>query len=232
MRLLLRTIVLSCAVTSPSLAQTDTTTKVATWNIEGFNPIDADRVEQLARGLVILDAEVVAVQEVNPDSAVQDIVDEANDLGAEWAAHQLSLLTSSRWPMQMTSYLRLELAILGVCDYHGTLQQPADTTDGRPGRDRAVGSLISCARLCTEMDQNRPCSALVSAHEKTPQVVKPAEFPSDSVSTPSRIRTCDLRIRSALWTCSQGASQVPVACFRCSPHLAAGLPNVARGAFW
>lgn len=71
-------------LSSVACAQTDTTAKVATWNIKGFDPISDDRADQLAQGLIVLDAEVVAVQEVRPDSIAQDIVDKANALGGDY----------------------------------------------------------------------------------------------------------------------------------------------------
>lgn len=65
--------------------QTDTTAVIASWNIEGFNPItEATRIDRLAQGLVALDAEVIALQEVNPDLVSTQIVHAANARGAAY----------------------------------------------------------------------------------------------------------------------------------------------------
>ena len=59
-------------------AQTDTTATIATWNIEGFFRISDDRAAEIARGIVALDAEIIALQEINPNVAVERIVATAN----------------------------------------------------------------------------------------------------------------------------------------------------------
>ena len=41
-----------------------TTTNVAAWNLSGFYPIQADRLERQVEGLALLDAEVVALVEI------------------------------------------------------------------------------------------------------------------------------------------------------------------------
>ena len=68
-----------------SNAQTDTTATIATWNIEGFFRISDDRAAEIARGIVALDAEIIALQEINPDVAVERIVATANSLGGQYA---------------------------------------------------------------------------------------------------------------------------------------------------
>jgi len=75
------------AYSSPAVAQvTDTTATVASWNIEGFGGItDQVKIDRLAEGIVALDAEVIGIQEVNPDSVAQSIVTKANSLGAGYA---------------------------------------------------------------------------------------------------------------------------------------------------
>ncbi len=49
------------------------TASVAAWNLAGFGGIPADRVARQVEGLALLDAEVVALVEVNPDSVLADI---------------------------------------------------------------------------------------------------------------------------------------------------------------
>ncbi len=77
--------VLSFLCQLSTYAQTDTTATIATWNIEGFFRISDDRAAEIARGIVALDAEIIALQEINPDIAVQRIVATANILGAQYA---------------------------------------------------------------------------------------------------------------------------------------------------
>jgi len=50
-----------------------TTANVAAWNLSGFHPIPAERLEQQVKGLALLDAEVVALVEINPLSAIEDL---------------------------------------------------------------------------------------------------------------------------------------------------------------
>jgi len=56
-------------------------------NVEhrGFFRISDDRAAEIARGIVALDAEIIALQEINPDVAVQRIVATANSLGGQYA---------------------------------------------------------------------------------------------------------------------------------------------------
>ncbi len=49
------------------------TASIAAWNLEGRTPIPASRLEQQAEGIALLDAEVLTLVEVNPDSAMADL---------------------------------------------------------------------------------------------------------------------------------------------------------------
>lgn len=49
------------------------TAKVAAWNLAGFKAIRAERLNLQAKGLALLDAEVVALVEVNPISAIESL---------------------------------------------------------------------------------------------------------------------------------------------------------------
>lgn len=49
------------------------TANIAAWNLEGFHGIPAERVEKQIEGLTMLDAEVVALVEINPISVLEDI---------------------------------------------------------------------------------------------------------------------------------------------------------------
>lgn len=80
----------------------DTTAVIASWNIEGYGGIEDDeKIDRLAAGLVALDAELIALQEVNPDSVAQRLVERANALGADYAS-----------PVILEQEAQLNLAIL------------------------------------------------------------------------------------------------------------------------
>ena len=49
------------------------TARIAAWNLEGFNPIPVSRLQRQAEGIAIVDAEVITLVEVNPDSAMADL---------------------------------------------------------------------------------------------------------------------------------------------------------------
>ncbi|MFC1583752.1 endonuclease/exonuclease/phosphatase family protein [Candidatus Neomarinimicrobiota bacterium] len=50
------------------------TAKVAAWNLAGFGGIPAERLERQVEGLALLDAEVVALVEINPQSALDTLI--------------------------------------------------------------------------------------------------------------------------------------------------------------
>lgn len=49
------------------------TANIAAWNLEGFDGIPAERLENQIEGLAMLDAEVVALVEINPIAALETI---------------------------------------------------------------------------------------------------------------------------------------------------------------
>lgn len=73
----------------PSSAQVDTTAVIAGWNLKGFTPIPDDRIGRLAQAIVDIDAEVVALSEVNPDGAVDKLILELSRLGAGYQGQLL-----------------------------------------------------------------------------------------------------------------------------------------------
>lgn len=50
-----------------------TTAKIAAWNLAGFGGIPAKRLEKQIEGLALLDAEVIALVEINPQSALKTL---------------------------------------------------------------------------------------------------------------------------------------------------------------
>ena len=61
-----------------------TTANVAAWNLSGFDPIPADRLERQVDGLALLDAEVVALVEINPLSAIETLKQGLQDKGVSY----------------------------------------------------------------------------------------------------------------------------------------------------
>ncbi|SER41957.1 Endonuclease/Exonuclease/phosphatase family protein [Nitrosomonas sp. Nm51] len=52
-------------------AFTQSTAKIACWNLAGYHGLTDDRLDRQAEGLGLLDAEVVVLVEINPESALQ-----------------------------------------------------------------------------------------------------------------------------------------------------------------
>jgi len=61
-----------------------TTANVAAWNLSGFHPIPDDRLERQVDGLALLDAEVVALVEINPLSAIATLKQGLQDKGVNY----------------------------------------------------------------------------------------------------------------------------------------------------
>jgi exonuclease III len=61
-----------------------TTARIAAWNLAGFGGIPTDRLKHQAEGLALLDAEVVALVEINPISALDTIIAELEQKGVTY----------------------------------------------------------------------------------------------------------------------------------------------------
>lgn len=61
-----------------------TTANVAAWNLSGYKPIPAARLERQVEGLAQLDAEVVALLEINPFSAIESLKQGLNNKGVSY----------------------------------------------------------------------------------------------------------------------------------------------------
>ena len=65
------------------------TVKIATWNLGGFYKIPNHKLERIVKGLVILDADILVLPEINPLRHVRTIaskIKEANDSCYKWFA--------------------------------------------------------------------------------------------------------------------------------------------------
>ena len=69
-----------------------TTADIVAWNLSGFTPIPDARHDELVQVLKDLDAEIVAVVEVNPDEVLADL---ASELTEEGACYQAAMLAQS-----------------------------------------------------------------------------------------------------------------------------------------
>jgi len=70
-----------------------TTANIAAWNLSGFKPIPADRLERQVEGLALLDAEVVALVEINPLSAIETL---KQGLQAKGVSYDYTILEQER----------------------------------------------------------------------------------------------------------------------------------------
>ena len=61
-----------------------TTANVAAWNLAGFDSLQADRLERQVEGLALLDAEVVALVEINPLSAIETLKQGLQEKGVSY----------------------------------------------------------------------------------------------------------------------------------------------------
>jgi len=66
-----------------------TTANVAAWNLEGYNGIPDDRIQKQIEGLTMLDAEVVALVEVNPIDSLDKIKAGLQDRGMAYNSYLL-----------------------------------------------------------------------------------------------------------------------------------------------
>lgn len=80
-------------------AQTDTTATVVAWNVKGLDidPISEARAKEIAKGIALLDPEVIALAEVNPNSIVTTIVNELNT--ANGAKYETPIILTQKDPV-------------------------------------------------------------------------------------------------------------------------------------
>ena len=78
---LILVVVLCLPVLGVASEFSSSTVDVVAWDFKGFNPIDPDQQAELVRLLADLDAEVVAVVEVNPNNVAHDEATELTELG-------------------------------------------------------------------------------------------------------------------------------------------------------
>ncbi len=81
-RNLLIAVVVALPTSIPAIAEgpsiKSSTAKMAAWNLAGFSPVPDDKLTEQAKVPANLDAEVVALVEVQPDAAAQSLVDKRN----------------------------------------------------------------------------------------------------------------------------------------------------------
>ncbi|MCB1950226.1 endonuclease/exonuclease/phosphatase family protein [Nitrosomonas sp.] len=65
-------------------AFTQSTAKIACWNLAGFHGLTDDRLDRQAEGLGLLDAEVVALVEINPEDALQRLRERLQKKGIDY----------------------------------------------------------------------------------------------------------------------------------------------------
>lgn len=63
---------------------TQATAKLAAWNLAGFGGIDEERISRQVEALSMLDAEVVALVEINPIDVIDKLIDGLNEKGIRY----------------------------------------------------------------------------------------------------------------------------------------------------
>ncbi len=61
-----------------------TTAKIAAWNLAGFGGIPEERLQKQVEGLALLDAEVIALVEINPLEAIETLKDGLEEKGVHY----------------------------------------------------------------------------------------------------------------------------------------------------
>ena len=65
-------------------AYAQSTAKIAAWNLAGFGGISRERLARQVEGLALLDAEIVALVEINPEAAIERLKQGLADVGVEY----------------------------------------------------------------------------------------------------------------------------------------------------
>jgi len=102
------------------------TARIAAWNLNGSSAIPQDQAEEQAKVLAILDAEIVALVEINPD-AVDTLINELADTGVCYAEKTVNQTG------------RQEISVIHKCDV--SVENPrlvADSDDGNSYLPRAL----------------------------------------------------------------------------------------------
>jgi endonuclease/exonuclease/phosphatase family metal-dependent hydrolase len=69
------------AVAASAAQFESSTARIAAWNLEGFQPIPDERLDKQADALAMLDAEVIAIVEVQPVTALESLKNKLNAMG-------------------------------------------------------------------------------------------------------------------------------------------------------
>ncbi len=87
-----RVLVLVCAVMLVSTADlaAQSTSRIAGWNLLGYYPIPESRIPALAEGIIRIDADLVAVVEVNPTRTLARLVDALGEEGHDYVYRIIS----------------------------------------------------------------------------------------------------------------------------------------------
>lgn len=125
-RLVAGLVACTCVSGSPIEIEKSTITLVA-WNLAGFSPIQRERVPNFIPALLDLDAEIIALVEVNSDWVPAELAAELNDLGACY--HRKILPQSAS----------LNIALLHRCEIRISDVRFVDGSDlGRTGLRKAL----------------------------------------------------------------------------------------------
>lgn len=120
---------LSSVASADTLTVKSSTAEVVAWNLAGFNAIPDAKVREQAKAIELLDAEVVALVEVNPDSVAADLVTRLNNTGLCYG-HQI-----------LAQSARQNIAILHKCSVQVTNPRLVpNSDDGNTGLRKALAA--------------------------------------------------------------------------------------------
>lgn len=115
-----------------------TTATIAAWNLDGFGGIPAERLEKQIDGLAVLDAEVVALVEVNPPEALEILRQGLEDKGGCY--HKTML--------EQTSGSDLHIGILFKCGVKvGPVSFVPGSDLGEPGLRDALTAEVEIGKF-------------------------------------------------------------------------------------
>jgi len=104
---------------------------VAAWNVNGSQPIGARKVGRIARGIMALDADLIALSELSPDSVVEGLATRLKGLGADY---RYVLLDQSA-PQNLAVFYRADVTV-------GESLLVPGSDDGKPSLRKALAARV------------------------------------------------------------------------------------------
>ncbi len=103
------------------------TVRIAAWNLNGFHAIRKNQAEEQAKALAILDAEIVALVETNPDALVDTLINELADTGVCYEEKTVN------------QAVQQDIAVIHKCDV--SVENPRLVPDSNDGNNHLAQAL-------------------------------------------------------------------------------------------